>query len=462
MASIVLFWLALTIILLIQLLITRTWSCCIQCRCRTLAIRTCHSPSRYWRSYLQVYLFTYTTMANVVIGYLSCIDAGEAKVIFMVPSLKCTSDGYRAFLPLVYILLLAVIVAPPLLLVVWLSRNRHRFTDELFISRWGLVYEPFAPPVSYWWQSFVLLRRAIISMTDIVLVILPSYKYMIFSFLHLLSLLIHVIMQPYITIVFNQVELVTLLSLTSLSVILTAFPDARSIRNEPIIRVLVTLFVVVPMFGFLLYGLRATHRRILIIYARFLRLQRSKTLANFNNKDSNESNSISNNADSPDLTAHRESPDFGAIDGSGLGSRRGSSGSNNSGVKNGRRNHYVDDDEILDENLLVHSSTASMLKEFLITPTGRSDSNSLMTPRTSISTPTVAQPPTMPGATLTRVGTPPSATVVATPVTILGTLTPTLPVTPSSRTPPNHANNNGGTLHVPLRIHATTPTEHST
>jgi hypothetical protein len=63
-------------------------------------------------------------------------------------------------------------------------------------QRWGTLYEPFIPS-AYWWTSMVLLRRVIFTIGDIVLVILPSFKYMIFAFIHLLSLLMHQIIQPY-------------------------------------------------------------------------------------------------------------------------------------------------------------------------------------------------------------------------------------------------------------------------
>jgi hypothetical protein len=99
-----------------------------------------------------------------------------------------------------------------------------------------------------------LLRRVIFTVVDITLVILPSFKYMIFTFIHLLSLVIHIMVQPYATVVYNRIELMTLISLTILSLILTAFPDASTISGYDSVQVLITASVIVPIVIFAMFA----------------------------------------------------------------------------------------------------------------------------------------------------------------------------------------------------------------
>lgn len=112
----------------------------------------------------------------------------------------------------------------------------------------------------------VSLRRVIFSVVDITLVILPSFKYMIFAFLHLISLLVHVLIQPYCTSFFNRVELGSLLALTMLSVILATFPDPKSIQSHPSIQAMITLIVVIPIVAFGMYAMRRTQKIIRLVY----------------------------------------------------------------------------------------------------------------------------------------------------------------------------------------------------
>jgi hypothetical protein len=195
-------------------------------------------------------------LANTLVGYLICIDVGDDALIFVSPTISCNSNDYIAWLPAVIILLISLIILPPVLLLIWLARNRHRFIDSQFADRWGILYESYTPR-AYWWQSMVLIRRVIFSVVDIAMVVLPHLKFMIFAFIHLLSLFIHQLVAPYQQPFFNQVELITLLSLTSLAVIMTAYPDPRQIQALPAISILITVLVVIPIIGFCIVGCHA-------------------------------------------------------------------------------------------------------------------------------------------------------------------------------------------------------------
>jgi uncharacterized membrane protein len=157
-------------------------------------------------------------------------------------TLQIYSDTYERWLPWVAILFIITVIIPPIALVIYLSRNRHRFNDEEFRGRWGQLYEPFQSR-AFWWGIMVLFRRVIFTLVDIVLVVLPSFKFMIFTMLHLLSLIIHVLVQPYAKPLFNQAELATLAFLVLLGIILSTFPTPDEIKSFTSIRILISVVV---------------------------------------------------------------------------------------------------------------------------------------------------------------------------------------------------------------------------
>jgi hypothetical protein len=114
----------------------------------------------------------------------------------------------------------------------------------------------------YRWQSFILFRRVIFTLSDILLVVLPSFKYMIFAFIHLSSLLVHVSMQPYVIQFNNRAELLMLTSLTSLSVMVATFPDERSIKEHTSISVAITICVMVPIIIVVVYALHMSMSKV--------------------------------------------------------------------------------------------------------------------------------------------------------------------------------------------------------
>jgi hypothetical protein len=260
--SLPLFWLTLFIIYLVQLFLSH----CQACGMAAIVNRSCYIPLRYWRSAIGLYLFNYSTMANTLIGYLFCINVGNGRtdhtmmteeVVFVSPTISCNSNEYKVWLPVVVLLLIILIIVPPIGSLVYLTRNRYQFVSPSFIGRFGNLYDAYQSS-SYWWQSLVLLRRVVFTLVEVLLVILPSFKFMIFGFLHLLSLVIHVIMQPYSTKFFNQMELLTLLSLTSVALIMTAFPDEKTLEKQSSIFILSSIVVLVPVLAFIIHGLRTS------------------------------------------------------------------------------------------------------------------------------------------------------------------------------------------------------------
>jgi hypothetical protein len=134
------------------------------------------------------------------------------------------------------------------------------------------------------------LRRVIFTSVDILLVVLPSVKYMIFAFLHLFSLIAHTLIQPYSNTLNNKIEIITLLSLTSLSLMMTAFPDLHLINEHTPINVSIIICVLLPVIGFLMYGIRHAS---LTLHSLIIRLRNQSN----NDRDINDDNDNVNNND---------------------------------------------------------------------------------------------------------------------------------------------------------------------
>jgi hypothetical protein len=217
--SLPLLWTSLLIVLLLQISLSK----CRKYGIAPLINRTCFAAQHYWRSFLSIYLFSYSTLASTLVGYLYCVDIGvastdtltrmdtyngvqehEIRVIFASPTLSCDTQTYKVWYPVIITLLIIFVLLPPIAFIVLLKRYRHDFMDASFRGRFGILYEPCIDE-AYWWTSLILLRRAVFTLVDVFLVVLPVYKFMIFGFVHLLSLLVHLLIQPYATKFFNQV-----------------------------------------------------------------------------------------------------------------------------------------------------------------------------------------------------------------------------------------------------------------
>lgn len=155
-----------------------------------------------------------------------------------------------------------------------------------------------------WSMMICLLLLCIVNIT---LVILPSFKFMIISSLHLLSLVIHVIIQPYITARLNRMELLTLVSLTLLSLILATFPDTKDIDRYASVRIMIITTILVPVTVFAVYT---------ILYMRYMIMKHGARLcccvARSNNSNNNGHGSVINDDNDDDAqppAAHDDGED---------------------------------------------------------------------------------------------------------------------------------------------------------
>lgn len=143
--SIIIFWTALIIILIIQLILG-SFRCC-----HDRVQRWCYAPHRYWRSVLDIYLFGYSTMVTTLIGYMSCVPVGiTERVIFTAPTISCNDVMYTAWLVPVVTIFIVMVIIPPIAFIIFLRLHQTRFTYDHFKAKFGVLYEAFQPS-SYWY-----------------------------------------------------------------------------------------------------------------------------------------------------------------------------------------------------------------------------------------------------------------------------------------------------------------------
>jgi cytochrome bd-type quinol oxidase subunit 2 len=104
-----------------------------------------------------------------------------------------------------------------------------------------------------------VLRRTIFVILDLFLAVTPSLKYMLFSWLHILSLSSHLLAKPYTRQLFNHAETITLVILSILGVCMAAFPNPHTRGSndevaEMTLQLLITILVMLPIVVALLYA----------------------------------------------------------------------------------------------------------------------------------------------------------------------------------------------------------------
>jgi len=95
---------------------------------------------------------------------------------------------------------------------------------------------------AWWYQSFVLFRRGSVAVIDTFLVLHTGAKFVTFSLMHVLYLLIHLHVRPYHENVDNNLETVTLSLLIVVSALLSLSPPPLTAS----MRVAVALLITVP------------------------------------------------------------------------------------------------------------------------------------------------------------------------------------------------------------------------
>lgn len=237
-------WATLALILLLQVAFSRLcsrYACCQSSLARTIKLKFGYAPVRFWRSACDLYLFSYTTLATSLLGYLICIQVGDHHVVWSSPAISCDSASWRSWSIVAGIVLVLAVVLPAVAIVAFLHRHRQRFAEEDFSARYGILYQHLTPR-TYWWVGMVLLRRAIFAVVSLAYLTDSHSGGLVFACLHLVSLLIHIRFQPYASAISNRAEFFTLVSLTVLGMLTATFTD-HEIVSSTSRSVLATLLV---------------------------------------------------------------------------------------------------------------------------------------------------------------------------------------------------------------------------
>jgi hypothetical protein len=199
-----------------------------------------------------MFLFTYSSIAEMVLLALNCISIGPYHVIQSLPSINCDSDYYHSIEPIMIVWLIMAVILIPVLMTLFLLYHRHHIVsmlpanigvggsdrrvpigalnEPLLVSinapksmkRWSVLYESFDN--NHWytmiWSIVLLGRRALlVALLQLSLGLFRSSMLALFSFI---SLIIHIIARPYKRPIANHLESIALGCHAILSICITS------------------------------------------------------------------------------------------------------------------------------------------------------------------------------------------------------------------------------------------------
>jgi len=184
--------------------------------------------------------------------------------------MNCSDATYKAWLPIVILLLIFDVIGAPIGLGVFLWHKRDYFRagvksadkSNLFTMRWGILFEPYRQD-QYWWQLVVLARRVLCVILDTFIITGLQWKMAGLLLIHFASLQIQLKLSPYTSAADNTIEAIALGTLVCLSCFLTANPPAY----PPWLQVVIFLFIVLPIIAFLIFFISlqvAEHKKTIV------------------------------------------------------------------------------------------------------------------------------------------------------------------------------------------------------
>lgn len=200
------------------------------------------SFSRYVGGAVSILLFCFTQVTQTAVQFLYCVDAGKESVVFTAPTVDCRSSEYKQTLVAVFFVIALYVIASPFAALYLIYSHRRQqaaaaaagvhsdhvqAADELFNERWGPLFLMYGQHAFYW-QPLLLFRRASFVIVSVLLVEQPGLKFMAFTFLNFLSLLVHLRVQPFAAALANQAESVSYSLLVSISLLLTGYSTPYS------------------------------------------------------------------------------------------------------------------------------------------------------------------------------------------------------------------------------------------
>jgi hypothetical protein len=193
------------------------------------------------RSTCGLLLFSYNSIVDATLKYFNCTSVNGTAVVASQPSIVCSSNDYKNYLPLFTILLAGVVCGFPILLGVLMYIRRHSlYKGGSMISRYGLLYATYKP-TRWWYEVFVLVRRVLLLFITVLMTGQREQLYAYCTFMNLLVLLVHLCLWPFLDEADNLMEAASLVILAMLTALLTGI--STPIKNAESAGVTMLVFI---------------------------------------------------------------------------------------------------------------------------------------------------------------------------------------------------------------------------
>ena len=167
-----------------------------------------------------VYLFylAFPTVVQQIFEALACTDitfVNGTSVTYLTADFRvsCSDQAYQAARGLAIALVVTHIILPPVLLAVWIRRNRSELQSAMAIRRMGFLYRGFKLDKYPWWGVVQLVTKVLIA--GIVVFLDQELKQMAVAMVLFATLLLmQVALRPFSGTVLNNLQVVALMSLT--------------------------------------------------------------------------------------------------------------------------------------------------------------------------------------------------------------------------------------------------------
>eukprot|EP00947_MAST-08B_sp_MAST-8B-sp1_P006626 g6626.t1 len=215
-----------------------------------------------------VYLFylAFPTVVQQIFEALACTDItfvnGTSQTYLTADfRVSCSDQAYQAAHWLAVALVATHVILPPVLLAVWVRRNRFELQSPMAIRRVGFLYRGFKLDKYPWWGVVQLVTKVLIA--AIVVFLDQELKQMVAATLLFATLLLmQVALRPFAGSILNKLQVVALMSLTVTQFVPIAVSsfyvanqqDRMQVINEGVATTISIALVVFNGFTIILHG----------------------------------------------------------------------------------------------------------------------------------------------------------------------------------------------------------------
>eukprot|EP00698_Gefionella_okellyi_P002200 TRINITY_DN12028_c0_g1_i1.p1 TRINITY_DN12028_c0_g1~~TRINITY_DN12028_c0_g1_i1.p1 ORF type:complete len:1626 (+),score=398.88 TRINITY_DN12028_c0_g1_i1:1351-6228(+) len=185
-------------------------------------------------------LSIYSPTLLAALDIVSCRQVGQFLVVSGQPALLCSGPTYHNYYVVSMVLVVVIVVCLPLVMLILLGVYRKRLRENDISERFGYVYEQYRPGY-VWWEVVVLLRRAALSLFNVIPA--TSARTYAFAFGCTIMFALQLAVRPERHTSDALVELAALLTLT-----IIANANSASVANDPVSTSLIHWFTEV-LFG---------------------------------------------------------------------------------------------------------------------------------------------------------------------------------------------------------------------